>query len=122
MCTIRQFLCDKLTDRCDVGESMRDQHPAVFVLHPLEQLEHRVLHVRHQHRLLRGRVALPPAGEIIVNIPRERREKGEKYFGYNENSRGNDKYNEAICQTTETECFSWENKISEHFHMTLCSV
>ena len=55
-----------LTDRCDVGESVRDQHPAVLVLHPLEQLEHRVLHVRHQHRLLWGRVALPPGGGDVI--------------------------------------------------------
>ena len=52
---------DKLTDRCDVGESMRDQHPAVFVLHPLEQLEHGVLHVGVQDGPVRRRVALPPA-------------------------------------------------------------
>ena len=43
----------------DVGEGVADQHPAVLVLHPLEQLEDAVLHIGHEERLGRGRVALP---------------------------------------------------------------
>ena len=52
--------------RGHVGEGVRDQHPAVLVLHPLEQLEHAVLHVGHQDGLLGGSVALPPAADYNI--------------------------------------------------------
>ena len=38
-----------------------NQHPAVLVLHPLEELEDAVLHVGHQDGLGWSRVALPSA-------------------------------------------------------------
>ena len=56
-----------LPHRRHVSQGVRDQHPAVLVLHSLEQLEHAVLHVGHQHGLLRGGVALPPAADCNIS-------------------------------------------------------
>ena len=82
---------------------MRDQHPAVFVLHPLEQLEHRVLHVRHQHRLLRRRVALPPAGEILVG------DKGERsLFQYFSNDQTAEEMTDIMQQSVTSDAFLWK--------------
>ena len=43
----------------DVGEGVGDQHPAVLVLHSLEELEHGVHHVVHQYSPLGLEVAFP---------------------------------------------------------------